>query len=190
MAERDPLVVVVEDDTSVREALVRLLDAGGFAATGHATAEDFLAGADIVYGAGLLQAAKIFSFEQLLLDCEMFEMLRYLAAGIPVDDESLAVEVIEAVGPGGHFMEQEHTVAHMREIWQPRLLADSVLRRAAAKDGSAVLVPVPESTQIERMSGFGPNAALVPAPVREKETTLQMLNLKRLPTKKVNPPKQ
>ena len=43
MAERDPLVVVVEDDTSVREALVRLLDAGGFAATGHATAEDFLA---------------------------------------------------------------------------------------------------------------------------------------------------
>ena len=41
MAERDPLVVVVEDDTSVREALVRLLDAGGFAATGHATAEEF-----------------------------------------------------------------------------------------------------------------------------------------------------
>ena len=81
-----------------------------------------LAGADIVYGAGLLQAAKVFSFEQLLLDCEIFEMLRYLAAGIPIDEESLAVEVIEAVGPGGHFMEQEHTREHMREIWQPALL--------------------------------------------------------------------
>jgi trimethylamine--corrinoid protein Co-methyltransferase len=81
-----------------------------------------LAGADIVYGAGLLQAAKVFSFEQLLLDCEIFEMLRHLAQGIPVDEERLAVEVIDAVGPGGHFMEQEHTVAHMREIWQPELL--------------------------------------------------------------------
>jgi trimethylamine--corrinoid protein Co-methyltransferase len=81
-----------------------------------------LAGADIVYGAGLLQAAKVFSFEQVLLDCEIFEMLRHLAAGIPVDEESLAVEVIGAVGPGGHFMEQEHTRDHMREIWQPKLL--------------------------------------------------------------------
>jgi trimethylamine--corrinoid protein Co-methyltransferase len=49
-------------------------------------------------------------------------MLRHLSAGIPVDEESLAVEVIEAVGPGGHFMEQEHTRMHMREIWQPALL--------------------------------------------------------------------
>jgi len=81
-----------------------------------------LAGADIVFGAGLLQAAKVFSFEQLLLDCEIFEMLQHLAAGIAVDEERLAVEVIDAVGPGGHFMEQEHTRAHMREIWQPKLL--------------------------------------------------------------------
>jgi len=81
-----------------------------------------LAGADIVYGAGLLQAAKVFSFEQLLLDCEIFDMLRHLSAGIPVDQESLALEIIEAVGPGGHFMEQEHTRMHMREIWQPELL--------------------------------------------------------------------
>ena len=70
----------------------------------------------------LLQAAKVFSFEQLLMDCEIFDMLRHLAAGIPVDQESLAVEVIEAVGPRGHFMEQEHTRKHMREIWQPTLL--------------------------------------------------------------------
>jgi trimethylamine--corrinoid protein Co-methyltransferase len=81
-----------------------------------------LAGADIVYGAGLLRAAKVFSFEQLLMDCEIFDMLRCMAAGIPVDHERLAVEVIDAVGPGGHFMEQNHTVEHMREIWQPALL--------------------------------------------------------------------
>jgi trimethylamine--corrinoid protein Co-methyltransferase len=81
-----------------------------------------LAGADIVYGAGLLQAAKVFSFEQLLLDCELFDMLGHLSADIPVDPESLAVEVIETVGPGGHFMEQEHTLQQMRKIWQPTLL--------------------------------------------------------------------
>jgi trimethylamine--corrinoid protein Co-methyltransferase len=85
-------------------------------------AVSLLAGADIVCGAGLLQAARVFSFEQLLLDCEIFDILRVVAAGIPVDEERLAVEVIEAVGPRGHFMEQEHTLRYMREIWQPALL--------------------------------------------------------------------
>ncbi len=52
--------------------------------------------------------------------------------------------------------------------WQPRLLADSVLQRSAADNGTAILEPVPEAMQLERVQGFGPATALVPAAVEEK----------------------
>ena len=54
-----------------------------------------------------------------------------------------------------------------RGRWQPRLLADSVLRREIAKDGSTVLVPLEEATQLSRVSPFEKAAPLVPGPVDE-----------------------
>ncbi len=80
-----------------------------------------LAGADMLSGAGLLYAARVFALEEMVLDAEVFGLVRHLAGGIPINDEALAVEVIGEVGPGGNFLAEEHTVAHMRELWQPRL---------------------------------------------------------------------
>jgi hypothetical protein len=54
-----------------------------------------------------------------------------------------------------------------RGRWQPRLLADSVLRREISKDGSTVLVPLEEATQLSRVSPFEKAAPLVPGPVDE-----------------------
>ena len=79
-------------------------------------------GADMMCGAGLLNGASIFSFEQLLMDCEIYDMLRLVSQGFPLDAEALALEVIDAVGPQNHFMAEDHTLAHMREIWQPTLI--------------------------------------------------------------------
>jgi trimethylamine--corrinoid protein Co-methyltransferase len=39
-----------------------------------------------------------------------------------VDDEQLALDVIHAVGPGGHFLAQKHTRRHMRDLWLPRFM--------------------------------------------------------------------
>jgi len=79
-------------------------------------------GADMMCGAGLLNGASIFSFEQLHMDCEIYDMLRLVSQGFPLDAEALALEVIDAVGPQNHFMAEDHTLAHMREIWQPTLI--------------------------------------------------------------------
>jgi trimethylamine:corrinoid methyltransferase-like protein len=81
-----------------------------------------LAGADMMCGAGLLNAARIFSFEQLLLDCETFDLLRAVSQGFVIDEETLAVDVIHSVGPRNHFLKTKHTKAHMRAVWQPTLL--------------------------------------------------------------------
>jgi trimethylamine--corrinoid protein Co-methyltransferase len=79
-------------------------------------------GADLMSGAGLLNAAKIFSFEQLLMDCEIYDLLRAVTQGFTIDADALAVEVIEAVGPQNHFMAEDHTFNHMRDIWQPTIM--------------------------------------------------------------------
>ncbi len=77
---------------------------------------------DMLLGAGLLHGSRIWSYEQLLMDCEIYRLVRKMIEGIVVDDETLAVEVIRAVGPGGNFLTQKHTKKHMRELWQPRFL--------------------------------------------------------------------
>jgi trimethylamine--corrinoid protein Co-methyltransferase len=77
---------------------------------------------DMLLGVGFLHGSRIWSFEQMLMDCEIYEIVRRTLAGIEVNDETLALETIKAVGPGGNFLTQKHTRAHMREIFLPNYL--------------------------------------------------------------------
>jgi trimethylamine--corrinoid protein Co-methyltransferase len=81
-----------------------------------------LSGADILQGAGMLYGSRIFSYEQLLLDCEIYSAMRTVANGIPVDDETLALDVIKSVGVGGNFIAHKHTRQHIADLWQPRFV--------------------------------------------------------------------
>ncbi len=77
---------------------------------------------DMLLGVGLIHGSRIWSFEQMLLDCEIFSIVRQVMAGIVVDEETLALEAIRAVGPAGNFLTQKHTLKHMRDLWVPRFL--------------------------------------------------------------------
>jgi len=77
---------------------------------------------DMLLGCGLLHGSRILSYEQMVMDCEIYSIVRHTLQGIQVTDETLALETIAAVGPGGHFLTQKHTKQHMRELWQPRLM--------------------------------------------------------------------
>jgi len=48
--------------------------------------------------------------------------LNWNGAGFDVDEETLALEVIEKVGPGEHFLGERHTLRHMREAWTSRYM--------------------------------------------------------------------
>jgi trimethylamine--corrinoid protein Co-methyltransferase len=45
-----------------------------------------------------------------------------MLGGIEVSDETLALDVIAAVGPGGHYLAQPHTLKHMHDLWLPRFM--------------------------------------------------------------------
>jgi trimethylamine---corrinoid protein Co-methyltransferase len=77
---------------------------------------------DMLLGAGLLHGSRIWSYAQMLMDCEIFSIIQKVMEGIVVDDETLALDVIRNVGPGGNFLSQKHTIKHMREIFIPQFM--------------------------------------------------------------------
>lgn len=80
-----------------------------------------LAGADLLCGAGLLFGARVFSPEEMVMDCEIFSLLRHLVTPTAMEIDDSILDVIAEVGPGGHYLGTQHTLANMRQQWMPRL---------------------------------------------------------------------
>jgi len=74
------------------------------------------AGSNLIYGAGMLDSGLIFSYAQLVIDNDIFKMVRKVMGGIVVDDENIAIDTIKAVGPGGDHLMQPHTMKYMRTL--------------------------------------------------------------------------
>ena len=81
-----------------------------------------LAGANMIYGGGMLEMGLTMSFGQLVMDNEIIAMTRKVLEGIPVNDETLAVDVIKSVGARGHFLGEEHTYRNMRKLSSPEFI--------------------------------------------------------------------
>jgi trimethylamine--corrinoid protein Co-methyltransferase len=77
---------------------------------------------DMLLGVGLLHGSRIWSYAQMMLDCEIFSIIHKVLQGIPVNDETLALATIAAVGPGGNFLSQKHTRQHVHELFVPQFM--------------------------------------------------------------------
>jgi len=77
---------------------------------------------DMLLGVGFLHGSRIWSYAEMMLDCEIFSIIHKMMQGIVVDDETLALDTIAAVGPGGNFLTQKHTLQHMRDIFLPQFM--------------------------------------------------------------------
>ena len=97
-----------------------------------------LAGANLIYGLGMIESGMTFDFAQLVMDDEFAGMIKMCVGGIPVSDETLALDVIAEVGPFGDFLSHDHTMAHMRSTSQPALI-DRRVREDWAATGSMTM---------------------------------------------------
>lgn len=77
---------------------------------------------DMLLGAGLLHGSRILSYEMLLMDAEIWNILHSMFQGIVVNEETLAIDTICKVGSAGNYLTQRHTRQHMRARWQPTLM--------------------------------------------------------------------
>jgi len=68
------------------------------------------------------------SLDQLILDAEVCEHAHAYLRRFEVNDDTLALDVIHKVGPGGHFLSERHTIEHFRkEIWSRELSAPFIV---------------------------------------------------------------
>jgi trimethylamine--corrinoid protein Co-methyltransferase len=89
------------------------------------------------HSAGMLESMLTVAPEQYVIDDEIIGMACKVLRGITVDEEHLAVGVIDAVGPGGNFMVAPHTLTHMRsEYFQGNGVTDRKNREKWAQDGA------------------------------------------------------
>jgi len=90
-------------------------------------AMSFMGRTDISPWLGSRDLALSASLDQLVLDAEVCEHARAYLRRFEVSDDTLALDVIHKVGPGGHFLGDRHTVEHFKkEIWS-RTMADTFL---------------------------------------------------------------
>ena len=74
------------------------------------------------HSVGWLEAGLVASFEKFIIDVEALGMFTHFLNGFPINEESLAVDMIAEVGPGGHHFGTEHTQARYQSaFYQPYL---------------------------------------------------------------------
>ncbi len=116
-----------------------------------------LAGANMIYGLGMLEGGLTWDYAQLLMQNEMAEMLLHTVKGIPISDEKMAVDVVAEVGPAGEFISHEHTYKNFRELSKTKLI-DRNTREVWEERGGKDIVERSYEAAIDILENFKPEA--------------------------------
>ena len=96
-----------------------------------------MGGVNLLYqGAGWLEGGLTASFEKLILDAEVLQMIGEVLQPLTVDDASLGLDAIADVGPGGHFFGTAHTLERFENAFYRPILSDWRNFETWAADGS------------------------------------------------------
>ena len=87
-----------------------------------------LAGANVIYGLGNTETGVTMDYGQMVMDNEFAGLIKYTLRGIPVNDETLAVDVIHETGHFKDFLSHDHTMKHMRTAQTHPELIDRRMR--------------------------------------------------------------
>jgi trimethylamine--corrinoid protein Co-methyltransferase len=86
-----------------------------------------LVGANLIHDAGSwLDHGSLASPAFMVLVNEILYMVNQYMGGLPVNDETLALDLIDKIGPGGHFLYEDHTLHHFRDVWYSDLFDRSI----------------------------------------------------------------
>ncbi len=84
-----------------------------------------MGGANLVnHAAGWLEGGLTASFEKLIIDAEMLQMVGEWLQPMVIDDDEMGLDAIAAVGPGGHFFASPHTMARYEHAFYEPLVSD------------------------------------------------------------------
>ena len=78
----------------------------------------FLSGVNyLMHGVGILESYLTMSFEQFVIDLELIDTIHHFSKPLEISEETLALDTIHAVGPGGYFLDAAHTLQRYRDAF-------------------------------------------------------------------------
>jgi trimethylamine--corrinoid protein Co-methyltransferase len=95
-------------------------------------------GANLIHDVGYMESGLTLSYEMIVLTDELVAMTDHIMKGIEVNDDTLMLDELDKVGPGGHFLDTEQTLKRFRSFWFPSLL-DRQRRPEWVEAGAATL---------------------------------------------------
>lgn len=127
-----------------------------------------LSGGNLIHDVGYLEGGLTASYQMIVAMDEVAGLVRRFMQGIEISQETLALPVIDKVGPGGHFIAEDHTFNHFRQNWVPQLMdrttfgdwskaGSKTLGQRAAEQVQSILkeheVPALEPGVLEALNG-------------------------------------
>jgi trimethylamine--corrinoid protein Co-methyltransferase len=97
----------------------KLVDGQAAAEAALTLMAETLGGANLIHDLGYLESGLCGSLAQLVVCNEIVGWIEHLVAPVEINDETLALDLIDDVGPDGQFLDTKHTLAHFREHWYP-----------------------------------------------------------------------
>ena len=120
-----------------------------------------LTGANLIHDVGYMESGLTTSYEMIVLTDELIAMTDSLINGIEVSDETLMLDELHKVGPGGHFLNTEATIARFRDFWYPDLMSREIretwLERGATTLGERLTAKVQEIIKEHQVKPLDPD---------------------------------
>jgi len=85
-----------------------------------------LTGANLIHDVGYLESGLTGSFEMIVLTDELIGLADHLMKGIEVNEDTLMLDELHEIGPGGHFLNTPNTHARFKDFWYPELLSREI----------------------------------------------------------------
>jgi trimethylamine--corrinoid protein Co-methyltransferase len=97
-----------------------------------------LSGANLIHDVGYMESGLTTSFEMIVLTDELVAMTDGLVGGFEVSDETLMLDELDAVGPGGHFLDTEATMDRFQDFWYPDLMSREIRETWLERGGTSL----------------------------------------------------
>ncbi len=108
---------------------------------------DVMLGGNLIHDLGYLESGLTYSFAQLAVCDQIVDWIKTFTRGIEVSDETLALDEVSAVGPGGSYLGRKHTRKHFKDTWYPGLFERDIYSNWAAKGSKSLTERASERVQ-------------------------------------------
>ena len=110
----------------------------------------------MMHGAGWMEGGLHASFEKMVLDADLLDMVAEFLKPLAINDDEFAFEAIREVGPGGHFFGCDHTQSRYRTAFFAPMISDWRNYETWAEAGSPTAYDKANRLYKEKLAAYQP----------------------------------